>query len=147
MKVPFIRHDSNDPDWKAIARILFLAMDGNVDDEIQEDIIDIISTHDGRGIPNPENLTKVIGEIAHKELIQEPMYAKACWFDQLTIDASGKQNSLAVRFNTLKGLDRRPGVHVCGYVLELPEQYDNYLQFRSEFTAVLKSDMWIMDFM
>ncbi|KAK6196072.1 hypothetical protein SNE40_001367 [Patella caerulea] len=168
-------------------------------------------------MPNKDNIRQIIGEIAHKELIQQPMYVKECWFNQLnllgftlgdstidgiysklrptnkkvvnilkfpkmdevqtitseflkkfirdlpcdvlskflrfctgsdnlTLDHDGNPKDISVIFNTLKGLERRPVGHTCGMVLEMPSEYDSFLDFRSEFNNILKSDVWVMDF-
>ncbi len=53
---------------------------------------------------------------------------------------------LAVRFNSLSGLGRRPIAHTCDCVLELPVSYTTYLEFVGEFRNVLTSDeCWIMN--
>ena len=40
---------------------------------------------------------------------------------------------------------RRPIAHTCGCTLELPDSYESYVTFRSEFNGVLKSGIWVMD--
>lgn len=45
-----------------------------------EDIIDALSSYNCRKIPTKANITSLIDEIAHKELIQEPMYVAKCFF-------------------------------------------------------------------
>ena len=41
---------------------------------------------------------------------------------------------------------RIPTSHTCGCILNLPSSYATYIDFRSEFLAVLSSDVWVMDF-
>ena len=48
---------------------------------------------------------------------------------------------IAVRFTQIDGFARRFIAHTCGCILEIPD----YVEFRSEFTSVLKSDVWVMD--
>ncbi|KAK3097567.1 hypothetical protein FSP39_010956 [Pinctada imbricata] len=55
------------------------------------------------------------------------------------------EGSITVSFVDVQGVQRQPVAHTCSSMLELPKKYDNYLQFRSEFSNVLKSDIWIMD--
>ena len=40
---------------------------------------------------------------------------------------------------------RRPIAHTCGAVLEIPHNYDTFLQLRTEFNSVLESNIWVMD--
>ena len=40
---------------------------------------------------------------------------------------------------------RRPTAHTCGCVLKIPP-YETYVDFKSEFSAILHSNVWIMDF-
>ncbi|XP_041362947.1 uncharacterized protein LOC121378727 [Gigantopelta aegis] len=44
---------------------------------------------------------------------------------------------LTVRMVDLDGLARRPIAHTCGRVLELPQKYESFPQFRAEFNAIL----------
>ena len=41
--------------------------------------------------------------------------------------------------------ERRPVAHTCGCVLELATSFKDYIEFRSEFNAVLESKVWVMD--
>ena len=47
---------------------------------------------------------------------------------------------ITVSFNALSGLARRPISHTCGCQLELSTAYTTYLDFASEFTAVLADE-------
>ncbi|XP_046582796.1 uncharacterized protein LOC124290148 [Haliotis rubra] len=265
-KVPFLRHDYSDADWKSIATVIFFGWSTQryfpiclskafmscaiygmdifsenkknmisdflsflpegesrilsaalKDDFDQEEVMDILGSHECRVVPTKENLEKILGEIAHKEVIQQPMYVKDCGFNQLTAlgfdlntsletlyvsakpnprkvikilsfpdemspvqsatsgfltkyirelnsddlskflrfctgsdllltTGNGENKPIFVRFNTLSGLSRRPVGHTCGQVLDVPEQYDSYIEFRAEFNSLLRSDIWIMDF-
>lgn len=40
---------------------------------------------------------------------------------------------------------RRPTSHTCGCVLEIPDSYTSYVDFKSEFNAVLQANVWSMD--
>lgn len=53
--------------------------------------------------------------------------------------------TIAVEFNKLSGLASRPIGHTCSCSLEIPESYDSYPDFRSQFTGVLTSNIWVMD--
>ncbi|KAL2076434.1 hypothetical protein ACEWY4_027962 [Coilia grayii] len=54
-------------------------------------------------------------------------------------------SKIKVIFTKMSYLSGRPIGHTCGCVLELPESYDNFPQFRSEFNKVLESNIWVMD--
>lgn len=56
--------------------------------------------------------------------------------------------NISVSFNGLSGLARRPIAHTCGYELELPSTYVNYMEFEKEFNAILADDeyAWNMYF-
>jgi len=55
------------------------------------------------------------------------------------------KEKIFIRFVDLEEYGRRPVSHTCGCVLELPRQYDNYPEFRSEFLSILESSVWVMD--
>lgn len=52
-----------------------------------------------------------------------------------------------VQFTVLDGIARRPIAHTCGSVLELPSTYDEYAEFRPEFSNVLAKGKWQNDIM
>ncbi len=56
-------------------------------------------------------------------------------------------NAIKVTFNTLTGLGRRPIAHTCSCTLELSSTYHTYMDFVSEFKAIMNNDdfVWIMD--
>ena len=41
---------------------------------------------------------------------------------------------------------RRPIAHTCSCTLELPNNYKSVIELRNEFSSILKSDVWTMDF-
>ena len=53
----------------------------NISDDvfIQEEFLDFLESHDVKTIVTPDNWDKVYGEIAHKEVIQEPAYIAEMW--------------------------------------------------------------------
>ena len=56
------------------------------------------------------------------------------------------RDRIAVRFvGSTSEFTRRPVAHTCGCVLELPNSYQSFIEFRSEFTSILESNVWIMD--
>ncbi|KAK5647928.1 hypothetical protein RI129_002820 [Pyrocoelia pectoralis] len=50
-----------------------------------------------------------------------------------------------VSFNAVTGFKRSPIAHTCAGILELPNTYESYLQFRQEFNELLDSKIWVMD--
>nr|XP_008198336.1 PREDICTED: uncharacterized protein LOC103314333 [Tribolium castaneum]XP_015840128.1 PREDICTED: uncharacterized protein LOC103314333 [Tribolium castaneum] len=54
-------------------------------------------------------------------------------------------HEIKVSFSNVSGLKRLPVGHTCSYTLELPFDYQDYTEFRSEFNSVLSSNIWIMD--
>ena len=54
--------------------------------------------------------------------------------------------SIEVTFNSLSGFLRRPVVHTCGPVLELPTTYESYMDLAEEFTNVMRDEQaWSFD--
>ncbi|XP_077861690.1 uncharacterized protein LOC144342330 [Saccoglossus kowalevskii] len=100
-RVPFLRHDFTRSSWEAVGRIIvkgfYLAKyfptalaqpfimevflkaisDFNAVDE--EDLTDALDNHQCRKLPSADNMREIILEIAHKEIIQEPMSVADCW--------------------------------------------------------------------
>ena len=66
--------------------------------------------------------------------------------DILLIDGVNEFKAISISFTNVIGLVKNPVAHTCGRVLEISEQYDSVLEFRSEFSSVLTSDIWVMDF-
>ena len=54
-------------------------------------------------------------------------------------------SKIEVLFTNVAGLSRRPVVHTCGAVLELPFTYNSYPELRIEMEAVLSSNYLQMD--
>ena len=48
-------------------------------DFTDEDFMDFLEAHDVKSVVSRNNWQKVLHEIAHKELIQEPAYVSECW--------------------------------------------------------------------
>ncbi|VDI39265.1 Hypothetical predicted protein [Mytilus galloprovincialis] len=55
------------------------------------------------------------------------------------------KHTISVQFSNLSGAERRPVAHTCGYLIEIPEAYDNYADFETEFRNVLQSDILRFD--
>ena len=54
-------------------------------------------------------------------------------------------SKIEVTFVHLEGLSSHPVAHTCSGVLELPEDYQSYPDFRSQFMEILRSNVWVMD--
>ena len=54
-------------------------------------------------------------------------------------------DTINVTFVDVQGFTKRPIAHTCSCLLELSKNYDSFPEFRSEFTAILNSGIWIMD--
>ncbi|KAI4802712.1 hypothetical protein KUCAC02_006291 [Chaenocephalus aceratus] len=50
-----------------------------------------------------------------------------------------------VGFEKMTEFTRRPIAHTCGNILHIADSYENFPDFRSEFNAVLESNVWVMD--
>lgn len=55
------------------------AMQGNMDDDVIEDMLDISSRMGSHSLPSQGNLQAVILKLAHKALLQEPKYIIDCF--------------------------------------------------------------------
>lgn len=55
-------------------------------------------------------------------------------------------DKIAVELVPMTDFERRPIGHTCGCLLQLANQYDSFMEFRSEFDKVLESNIWVMDF-
>lgn len=55
-------------------------------------------------------------------------------------------DSIEVTFTSLDGLGRRPLVHTCGPLLELPTTYKCFTELAAEFSSIMREDMaWSFD--
>ena len=56
------------------------------------------------------------------------------------------REEINVVFTALDGLQRRPVVHTCGPMLELPTTYDSYTELAEEFTNIMRAEQaWSFD--
>lgn len=178
------------------------------DDIDLDDILEVLSALECKVIPSDTTIEKIVRDIAHKELIQKPMFVINCWrpvlqgmltyadFEDIykTQEVTTKnvlslfvhdtnltaneskcftflkkyikecekkelqmllrfctgadiitKNFINVRFNTSSGFLRTPKAQTCTCSLELPDSYDNYVDFKSEMNGLLTSNVWIMD--
>jgi hypothetical protein len=174
-----------------------------------DELLDILQIHDTKSLPTRQNIDKILNEIAHKEIIQTPMFIVDCFHPvlkhlditddqlnhmysdliptpksvnqllkfpdvmcadeqtvanhlkrlirELNVETLGKfvrfctgsdlmiNKEVKVAFVNVSGLARRPVAHTCSCLLELSKSYESFPQFRSEFMAVLRSNIWVMD--
>ena len=174
-----------------------------------EELLDVLNDHDCKYRPTAENLQTIIKQIAHKEMIQAPMFIIDCFKDTMKglglnkeilasiycesqpttrkvlklidfptdmtpaekacadlvkkyikeLDESSLKlflkfctgadqlvgKRIGIIFCELHGLSRRPVAHTCGCILQIPTNYDNFPEFRSEFNSILHSGVWVMD--
>ena len=54
-------------------------------------------------------------------------------------------DSIYVEFEEMTEFTRRPVGHTCGKILHIADSYENFPDLRSEFNAVLESNVWVMD--
>lgn len=55
--------------------------------------------------------------------------------------------TITVEFNNLADFAQRPISHTCGQVLKLPQTYNSYVEFATQFKMILAEDTytWLMD--
>ncbi|KAJ8001176.1 hypothetical protein DPEC_G00188560 [Dallia pectoralis] len=58
---------------------------------------------------------------------------------------AGPGNNIEIEFIETSDFARRPQAHTCGCLLKLPQEYQNYPDLRSDFNAILKSSVRVMD--
>ncbi|XP_034051655.1 uncharacterized protein LOC117532431 [Gymnodraco acuticeps] len=175
-----------------------------------DDLLEVLDSYGCRRKVSAENLPKIIEEIAHKEMVQKPMFVIDCWREinhqhlnlspealtkllsdlqpttkkvckllKFDVDLTTNQKEVAnhlkrfireldesklqkclrfctgsdlivtdsiyVGFEKMTEFTRRPIAHTCGNILHIADSYENFPDFRSEFNAVLESNVWVMD--
>ncbi|XP_053734436.1 uncharacterized protein LOC128766904 [Synchiropus splendidus] len=175
-----------------------------------DDLVEVLDSYGCRRRITAETFPTILLEIAHKELVQKPMFVIDCWREvtlqhisispealnklcsdlqptskkvcqllRFATDLTPKQKEVAshlkkfireldevklqkflrfctgsdlvvtdtilVEFQEMTEFTRRPVGHTCGKVLHIAESYENFPDFRSEFNAVLESNVWMMD--
>ena len=55
----------------------------NFDSTDKDDLFEVMDNHQGKKNPNVENIQQIVEEMAHKELIQVPLYVADCWMEIL----------------------------------------------------------------
>lgn len=178
-------------------------------DEIDfDELCDVLGALQCKRLPNKDNISELLYDIGHKELIQKPKFIIDCWskhldcqidnasliqiYENCKPDAKKVINMLEcednsedskkvmnflkkyikethsvelsallrfitgadiitldtkinVIFNQKRGLQRIPVGRTCGSVLELSVHYENYRDFKSDMSCVLKNKVWVMD--
>jgi len=179
-----------------------------------DEVLDILSDLGCRNIVNKNNFKKILEEIAHKELIQKPMFIIDCFAEELkeaaweqpisieilnniynNMKATSKNvlrlikfedsdldftqrttlnflkkylketkednvinflrfctgadmitdTKIKIQFTNTTGLLKTPIAHTCSSTLELPTEYESFIQFRSEMNNLFQSNIWVMD--
>lgn len=170
-----------------------------------EDVLDFLGSYKTFKVPNKANISVILYELAHQELIQRPRYIGQCWapilcelkryepfknperiaeflasktpsarkvvrsiecspsndaerqcldflkkfirsldspalctFLKYTTGSDILPDSIAVSFTSMDGFARRPIVHTCGPLLELPCTYQSFNELAEEFTSLLR---------
>ncbi|KAL3871996.1 hypothetical protein ACJMK2_039967 [Sinanodonta woodiana] len=104
-QVPAISHIMTDKTWKACARIIiivykqeryfpiqlalpFFFIHASTDFESVnfDNILEACESHDVRHRPTQHNISKILKQMAHKELIQAPAFVAECWHDIFCLD-------------------------------------------------------------
>ena len=153
LKLPYLRHDFGEEEWKSIAKIIlfgwisqgyfpiqlsmpFLEQSifayhtsdllesfydiipeheemvlkqaitdfSSVD---QDDLFEILESHEIKQIPKASNISRIVQEIAHKEIIQAPMFVADSWFpvlDRLEISKEKLKSMKSDLVPTAKGI-------------------------------------------
>lgn len=52
---------------------------------------------------------------------------------------------IKIQFTNTTGLLKTPIAHTCSSTLELPTEYESFIQFRSEMNNLLQSNIWVMN--
>eukprot|EP00794_Sanderia_malayensis_P012616 gene12616-13905_t len=132
-----------------------------------EDVLDFLSSYKCYKHVTKQNITEVVHQLAHQELIQRPKYITNCWcpylkillqygdfksvesLEKLYVQRKPTSKNITVSFIDLQsdpvqsGKGRRPIVRRCGPVLELPSTYLSYNKLSEEFTELLNNkDSW-----
>ncbi|KAL3875921.1 hypothetical protein ACJMK2_033825 [Sinanodonta woodiana] len=140
-----------------------------------DDILEACESHDVRHRPTKDNISTILKQVAHKELVQAPAFI----LDVPDDLSSAERETVQYLKKYIKGLSedmlrnflrfvtgadlltvqkisvrlvridsefiRRPIAHTCGCVLELSSNYESFVEFRREFNGILESKIWIMD--
>ncbi|XP_072291357.1 uncharacterized protein [Eucyclogobius newberryi] len=96
----------------------------------------------------PDSMTPKEAEVARylkkyvKELNEERLekFLRFCTGSDLLVSSC-----IMVEFVVQTAFTRRPIGRTCASLLHLPDSYDNFPDFRSEFNSILDANIWIMD--
>lgn len=114
------------------------ALQGNMDETDEEDLLDLFSRMGSHCLPSKDNLRASILTMAHKALLQEPKFIIDCFHSSI-------HDAVQMLITKDQRLSRRPVAHPYGAVLELPCTYSTYPEFRAELDSVLSGDCFTMD--
>ncbi|KAL3987646.1 hypothetical protein ACER0C_014761 [Sarotherodon galilaeus] len=151
-----------------------------------DDLVEVLDSYGCRKRITAETLPTILDEIAHKELVQKPMFVIDCWREIIYPHISLSPEALTKLFSELQptskkvcqllrfAVDLTPQQkevknHLKRFIRELDniklqkfmrfctgsdlivtnsiysDSYENFPDFRSEFNAVLESNVWVMD--
>ena len=55
-------------------------------------------------------------------------------------------DKIIITFQTpVSDFTRRPVGRTCGRILEVPDNYEEFVHLREEFNKILESDIWVTD--
>ncbi|KAJ8300871.1 hypothetical protein KUTeg_022390 [Tegillarca granosa] len=163
-KVPFLRHDYLENEWKASARIFLYgwshfsyipvllspqfmraSLGRNIKD-ISKSYLQYLSYDESEVVKqalenyesvNPEELIEFIRE-SDKKTIEN--FLRFCTGSNLLIESN---QIIDVQFMEMSSFTRRPIGKTCTQTLQLSTNYTNYPEFRAEFNNILNSNVWI----
>jgi len=176
--------------------------------------LEVLDNHSCKKNPTASNISGIVHELAHKELVQEPKFIIDCWKDVLQPSPFGKVTStelrdlyneaiptskkviqrlrinptsvtqnetanhikrylreadrstleaflrfctgsdllvhsnreITIEFTEMSEFELRPIGRTFSQTLLLGEHYSNYPEFRAEMNCVMKSNIWVFDF-
>ena len=178
-----------------------------------DDLMDVLDSHNCKKLPTACTIAELVKEIAHKELVQEPMFVIDCWREvfseskaqipekelddiyaeciptgkkvsqRLSVNPTNKNQEetvkhlrrylkdadettlrlflrfatgsdllihsnkvISVEFVAMTSFTRRPTSRTCTQTIQFGEQFDNYADFRAELNSILKSNVWVFDY-
>lgn len=85
-----------------------------------DELMDTLDTHDCRTNPTAENIKSIILEIAHKELLQTPMYVCDCWREVFSTSIGMNETKFIKLYETLQPTNKK-----AVQILSFPEFMDS----------------------
>ena len=108
-----------------------------------EELLTILSSHNCTTLPTEQNLQRLLEEIAHKELVQQPAFIIKCWkrvlslsgvvLDKILADLQPKARSITkyIQFpNSVSPAERTTSLHLLRFVREIDQrEIGQFLRF------------------